>query len=438
MKTRLAAVLLPAACLTVACNNKPINREANRTIGQVPVDPKLAPPPVPDNDRYVSTDTLARPQNPGPVVIKHVLLSWKELASEYRGQQDERGAKRTRKEAGELARKLAARLRSGGNIDEIIKEFSEDRGGNQDGYEIRGDREFVPGFKDMALRMEPSEVAIGKTQFGYHVMYRVPPPPPDPLESSEVLARQAIPLDETAWIKHVLIGWRDIKLPGHRTLSQASQARSKEQADTQVKALLARLRAGEPIEPMMNELSDDMGSSKDGKAYEVKADAGMVEPFKNLARRLQIGEAGLVKTVFGWHVMLRVPPPPPDPAESADILARTEVVESASVKHILLSWKDLGASYGGQQDPRGAARERADADKLVETLVARLKKGEAIEPLMKEFSEDPGSAASGQGYPVTPGAGLVEPFKKLSLRLKKGEVGVVLTQFGLHIIQRTE
>ena len=39
---------------------------------------------------------------------------------------------------------------------------------------------------------------------------------------------------------------------------------------------------------------------------------------------------------------------------------------------------------------------------------------------------------------MTPDAGLVEPFKNLSLRLKVGEVGVVKTQFGIHIIQRTE
>ena len=70
--------------------------------------------------------------------------------------------------------------------------------------------------------------------------------------------------------------------------------------------------------------------------------------------------------------------------------------------------------------------------------VAKLKKGEKIEPLMKSLSEDPGSAATGEGYDVTPDAGLVEPFKQLSLRLKVGEVGVVKTQFGIHIIQRTE
>jgi parvulin-like peptidyl-prolyl isomerase len=57
---------------------------------------------------------------------------------------------------------------------------------------------------------------------------------------------------------------------------------------------------------------------------------------------------------------------------------------------------------------------------------------------MKELSEDPGSAASGESYDVTPTAGLVPPFKNLSLRLNKNEVGIVKTQFGIHIIQRVE
>ena len=56
----------------------------------------------------------------------------------------------------------------------------------------------------------------------------------------------------------------------------------------------------------------------------------------------------------------------------------------------------------------------------------------------KELSEDPGSAKSGESYEATPTAGLVPPFKNLSLRLNKGEVGVVKTQFGVHIIKRVE
>ena len=140
----------------------------------------------------------------------------------------------------------------------------------------------------------------------------------------------------------------------------------------------------------------------------------------------------MIKTPLGWAIIKRVPPPPPpapDPLDSQDILKREPVTQKAIVKHILLNWKD---NNGGGDSEKAKNRDRAALDKLVKETVAKLKKGDAIEPLMKDLSEDPGSAASGDGYPVTPSAGLVEPFKKLSLRLKPGEVGVVKTVLDVH------
>ena len=83
-------------------------------------------------------------------------------------------------------------------------------------------------------------------------------------------------------------------------------------------------------------------------------------------------------------------------------------------------------------------RTRAELDKLVPEILARAKKGDTFESLMNEFSEDSAAVKSGEPYHVTPSAALVEPFKKLSLRLKVGEVGVVNSEFGIHIIKRVE
>ncbi len=125
--------------------------------------------------------------------------------------------------------------------------------------------------------------------------------------------------------------------------------------------------------------------------------------------------------------------PSADPLTSTDILKRTPETAHAQVKHILLGWTEVHAD-----DARGKSRDRPTLEKLVEATVARLKKGDPIEPIMAELSEDPGSAGSGMPYEVTPEAGLVQPFKDLSLRLKVGEVGVVKTEFGIHIIKRVE
>jgi hypothetical protein len=123
---------------------------------------------------------------------------------------------------------------------------------------------------------------------------------------------------------------------------------------------------------------------------------------------------------------------------SQQILAREAVTERAVVKHILVGWGELAPAYGGRIDPRAASRSREDADALTLQLLGQVRGGDPIEPLMAEHSEDPGSAATGEAYTATADAGLVPPFKALSLRLEVGETGLVLTRYGWHIIQRVE
>src|SRR5262249_27535148 len=121
---------------------------------------------------------------------------------------------------------------------------------------------------------------------------------------------------------------------------------------------------------------------------------------------------------------------------STDILAREPVANTASVKHILISWNDLADAFGGRIDPRAAKRSKPDAEAQVRSLVQQLKAGADFDQLMKANSEDLGSAASGRSFTVTPDAQLVIEFRQLSLRLNPGEFGVVESDFGFHIIKR--
>jgi hypothetical protein len=129
-------------------------------------------------------------------------------------------------------------------------------------------------------------------------------------------------------------------------------------------------------------------------------------------------------------------PTPTGPIESTDILARNPVTEQAEVKHVLIGWSELAIAYHGTQDPRGAARTKAQADALAFDILKKMRAGEDVDSLMKQYSEDPGSAQTGHSYPVTPSAMLVPPFKALSLRLNPGESGIVQTNFGWHVIKR--
>jgi len=126
---------------------------------------------------------------------------------------------------------------------------------------------------------------------------------------------------------------------------------------------------------------------------------------------------------------------PPPALQSNDILEREQKTYKAEVKHILIGWKGHGDE--SRQDERAKKRSRADAEKLVTQLYNQLKNGAPIEPLMQQYSEDPGSVG-GNSYEVEPGGPLVLEFRRLSLRLDVGEVGIVLSDFGWHIIKRIE
>lgn len=126
------------------------------------------------------------------------------------------------------------------------------------------------------------------------------------------------------------------------------------------------------------------------------------------------------------------------PVVSQDILAREPVANTAQVKHILIGWAALAENYGGGMDPRAEKRQKKDAETLVAELVKRLDAGEPFDDLMREYSEDGGSAASGRPIAVAPDAQLVIEFKQLALRLNVGERGVCESTYGFHIITRVE
>lgn len=124
--------------------------------------------------------------------------------------------------------------------------------------------------------------------------------------------------------------------------------------------------------------------------------------------------------------------------QSNEIMDRTAQTNESEVQHILISWKDLKKQYGEGMDPRARDRTADGAKLLVKRLYKEAKEGADFAKLMAIYSEDPGSAKTGRSYTVEPRAKLVYEFKHLGLRLKVGEVGIVLTQFGWHIMKRVE
>ncbi len=431
-KFLFAALLVAAACK----NNK--SKLDDLPVTKVTTTGTGAGSAAPDNSINIdSKDILDRKEASDTVQVKHVLISWQDLDKVYNGRMDPRAQKRTNAEAAKLAQEIADKLRKNpDSIDALVQEYSEDPGSLAgDPYEVKADAPFVPEFKALALHLKEKEVGIVKTRFGYHVMERVLPPPPDPLETADVMARPAQP--GTATIQHVVIGWKDTQAARSGRGDPRSKDRTKADADKLALEVLAKAKApGADMKALMKEFSEDAASKDTGRSIPIEEKAPMPAPFENLKKmslRLNEGEVAMVKSPLGWHIIKRLPPPPPDSIESADILKRTDTAAKTRVKHILLNWKD---NNGGGDNEKAKKRTRAELETLVKATIAKLNKGDKIEPLMKELSEDPGSAASGNSYEVTPEAGLVEPFKNLGLRLKAKEVGAVKTDFGIHIIQR--
>lgn len=259
---------------------------------------------------------------------------------------------------------------------------------------------------------------------------RVPPPAQKlDLDSADILARSEVA--PKVLVKHVLIGWAELAENYHDHMDPRAAKRTQADAAKLAEELAAKLRADTTaIDALIEKHSEDPGSlSKE--PYAIATEDPFMPEFKSLAQRLRVGEVGLVKTIFGYHVMLRLAPPPPDPLESADILAREPTTEEVEVQHVLIGWKEIP-----KRDPRATARTKAEADKLATDVLAQVRAGGDMVALMKQHSEDPGSADSGSSYPVDPTSPMVEPFKRLALRLAVDEAGLVKTAFGWHVVKR--
>ena len=121
---------------------------------------------------------------------------------------------------------------------------------------------------------------------------------------------------------------------------------------------------------------------------------------------------------------------------------KVDVLDSAKVRHILISYAGGGAS----QDVK---RSKVQAKKMADSLLGFLKKDiKKFPEYVKNFSDDggkkmPPTKKEGEYYMGKDGdygwmnekSGFVQSFKDFGLQGKKGELGVVESQFGYHIME---
>ncbi|HHV93770.1 MAG TPA: tetratricopeptide repeat protein [Firmicutes bacterium] len=125
---------------------------------------------------------------------------------------------------------------------------------------------------------------------------------------------------------------------------------------------------------------------------------------------------------------------------------KIERLQEEVLKEVQVTEEEIRAAYEQVNARHILIRPEEDTDEAreaalrqAEQLIEQLKGGADFAELAKEYSDDPGSGASGGELGWFGRGRMVEPFEKAAFAAAVGEiVGPVESQFGYHIIQVTE
>ena len=113
------------------------------------------------------------------------------------------------------------------------------------------------------------------------------------------------------------------------------------------------------------------------------------------------------------------------------VVAETQLPDSVKVRHILVPF--VGASSA---DPSKVTQTEEQAKATADSLTAVLiRNSSKFEGFVTEFSSDQGSVANGGKYDWFAYNAMVPEFRDFSFEGKTGDIGVVKTVFGFHIIE---
>ncbi len=378
------------------------------------------------------------------IKVAHVLVGWDGSLPGKKLNRDKDGALKLAREICHEARK------PGTDFVQLMWKYTGDGGPGV--YEMTPDQRgrMMPEFTAMALKLGVGQVDVVATSYGYHVMKRVPwdfvapdkpvaklVTDPCPMEGED---KAACPLAESPTPAEVKVG---ITLVGFQGAMRSRATRSQEEAKAlAIKLVHAARKTGADYWAVGEEVKADAAGEP---MLDVKKDMPLPPPMKSLAFSLGVGQVDAVETDFGYMLMKRFaadyvkPEKPldpvvtdkcPGPGEDPKACPSKQADKPAEVEvtHILLAYKDAMRS--------SATRSKEEAKALAIKLCHEARKKGADFNKIKDAakSDDPGPGT----YPVTPNAGMVAPFKALAFALGVGQVDVVESDFGYHVMRRNK
>lgn len=201
---------------------------------------------------------------------------------------------------------------------------------------------------------------------------------------------------------------------GHILIAVPSQASPADlqKAEKQAHGIVANLRSGADFQQTAIAQSNGRNALKGGDLGWRK-EAQLPGIFADVIPELQVGEvSNPIKSASGYHIV----------TVTEKRGGTTQMITQTKVRHILVQPNEL----------RSAAKTKA----LIERIYKRLQNGEDFETLAREFSDDPGSGASGGdlGW-VNPGD-MVPAFDKTMANTEPGALSEPFeSRFGWHILQ---
>ena len=356
---------------------------ADANPSESPAPPAESSAQNPEPDLETPPGLEPPPSGPTEVSARHILVAYKganRAAPEVT---------RTKEEAKAKAEEILAKIKKGeGTVASLAPENSDCPSKTQGGMLGSFNRQqMAKPFSDAAFALQSGEVsAVVETDFGYHVIQR----------------------SQRAATAYIVVLWKAEGAP-------PEVARTKEEAKARIEEAAKKIKDGADFHALVKEYSDDPGNRDTGGYLPVFEEGQAPPEFDKVAFSLKVGEvSGVGEFPIGFFLMKRV----------------EDVTYGA--RHILVQWK------GSQNAPPSVTRTKEEAKQKAEEALGLLKGGAKMEDLARTQSDCPSRAQGGDLGDF--GRGTMTPaFQKAVDAIKVGELsGVVETEFGYHVIQRTK